>query len=100
MEIDWDRKIEGLGSLRAQLSACPSLPDRLSRHYRHPFDIRCHGDQVPLTSHRVQSAQQELPKAHHGFDNAKHWLDSLLSQTIELSSLNRFEPVFHPKLGS
>ncbi len=78
MKFERGTKMEGLGRQRVRSCVCAGFPDRLSRHYRHPFDIPCHGDQVSLTSHRVQSAQQELPKARHGFDNAKHRLDCLI----------------------
>ena len=100
MEIEWDREIGELGSLRARYGASAGLPNRLSRQYRHSFDVPCHGDQVPFPSHRVQSTQQELPEAHHGFDDAKYRLHCLLSQAIEFASLSRFEPVLHPIHGA
>ena len=96
MEIERDREMEELGGLRAQNGVRAGVPARLSRQYRHPFDIPCHRDQVPLSSHRAQPTQQELAEAHHRFDDAKHRLDCLLTQAIELASLNGLEAVLHP----
>ena len=95
MEIEGNRKIEGFSGLRTEFGACVCLHDRLCRQYRHSFDIPRHRDQVSLALYRIQSTQQELPEAHHLFDDAKYRLDCLLALAIEFAPFNRFEPVLH-----
>jgi len=41
MESEGNRKMEGLGGLRAHFNTRAGLPDRLCRQYRHPFDVPC-----------------------------------------------------------
>jgi len=64
--------------------------------YRHSFDIPSHRYQRPLPTHRLKTAQQELPEVHHRLDDAEHRLDCLLAKRVERPPLARLEPVLHP----
>src|SRR3990172_11018268 len=96
MESERDEETGELRAIRPAWSVRAAVPARLSCHYRHPFDVPCHGYQRPLASHRCQATQQELPETHHRLDDAEHRLHRLLAQAIEFASLECFEPLLHP----
>jgi hypothetical protein len=56
---------------------------------------RGHVYQAPLAPDTVDPAQQELPEAHHRFDNAEHRFRDLFVQRVELSTFRWLQPVCH-----
>ena len=74
-----------------------SAADGILAQNGHVFHIPCQTHQTPLTAHRhlCQSAQQELPEAHHRLDDADHRFDGLLAQGIGRTTCLCVQPVGH-----
>ena len=49
---------------------------------KHALDVPGHGDEGPLAFDLVETAQQELPEAHHRLDDAEHRFGGLLAQAV------------------
>src|SRR5450759_5906115 len=82
------------GEMDAMRTGVREIAPSGSQH-RHSFDVPSHRYQRPLPTHRLKTAQQELPEAHHRLDDAEHRLDRLFAQGVERSPLARLEPVLH-----
>src|SRR5665811_996504 len=65
---------------------------------KHPLDVPGHGHKSPFAANPVDPTQQELPEAHHGFDDPEHRLRDLLAQSVEVTALRRLQPVSYTHL--
>lgn len=58
----------------------------------HPLEIESQRDELPSTRHGIETAKQELAKAHHVLDDPEHRFDAPLAPTITRPSFGRFQP--------
>src|SRR6202049_5400906 len=63
---------------------------------KHSLEVPGHGDKAPLAANLVETAQQELAKAHHRFDDAEHRFGGLFAQAVKLLALRSAQAPRHP----